>query len=290
MTGTMALPLQYEQILAGLVADDLEQQLELRFQPVLALHGSHGFSVEALLRWCHPCLGWVQPDQFIPIAEQHMLMRRLTLWVIAKSFGCLTRWRNASVNVKLSLNISAHDLQSDYLFDALHSAIVRFAVRPQTVTLEVTESLPLGCHVQAAARVRALHQLGFNVALDDFGSGYANMQQLADLPINRVKLDKSLIHSLADSIKHQHVLRSVVRMAHELGIDVVAEGVESSQEVSVLRACGCDYMQGYFIATPLQTEEVQPWYQVYRAQAAQSSAETKKAPIIGAFGSLNPID
>lgn len=253
------VPGRHELMLAGLLADDLEQQLELRFQPLLAVEG-HALSVEALLRWCHPALGWIPPEQFIHVAEQHMLMRRLTLWVINQSFRCLQAWRLATIDVHLSLNVSAHDLQSDYLISALINATNRYAVAPARVTLEVTETLPIECYQQAAACVNHLHTLGFKVALDDFGSGYANMQQLASLPVNRIKLDRSLVQSSAESTKHQHLVRSLVHMVHELGIDVVAEGVETCSEYGVLEACGADYLQGYFIAIPLQVEEVQKWY------------------------------
>ena len=259
VTRATSVPIAYELMLAGLLADELEQQLELRFQPLRAV-ASQALSVEALLRWCHPTLGWVPPEQFIQVAEQHMLMRRLTLWVINHSFRCLRAWQLAALDIHLSLNISAHDLQSDYLVGALCAATQGHLIAPGHVTLEVTETLPIECYQRAAACVDQLHGLGFKVALDDFGSGYANMQQLAALPVNRIKLDKSLVQSSAGSPKHRHFVRSLVQMAHQLGIDVVAEGVETVNECGVLEACGADYLQGYFIATPLQVEDVHKWY------------------------------
>ena len=259
VTAATGGPIACELILAGLLAEELEQQLELRFQPLRAVEGRL-LSVEALLRWCHPALGWVPPEQFIQVAEQHMLMRRLTLWVISNSFRCLQTWQLAELDMHLSLNISAHDLQSDYLVNALQAATQSYLIAPARVTLEVTETLPIHCYQRAAARVNQLHKLGFKVALDDFGAGYANMQQLASLPVNRIKLDKSLVQSSAASLKHRHLVRSLVQMAHQIGIDVVAEGVETRSECGVLEACGADYLQGYFIATPLQVAEVQRWY------------------------------
>lgn len=261
MSQVLARQVNQEQILTGLLVEDLEQRLELRFQPLLAVKQPHAFAVEALLRWCHPTLGWVPPTQFVQVAEQYMLMRRLTVWVIQQSFRCLQAWDKTQVDVQLSLNISAHDLQSDYLVQTLNIASQKYQVEPAKVTLEVTETLPVHCQHAAKASVLELHQLGFKVALDDFGTGYANMQQLTALPVNRIKLDRSLIQYSPDSAKQQHVLRSLVRMAHELGLDVVAEGVETSREYDVLKECGCDYLQGYFIAMALDEEELQQWWQ-----------------------------
>lgn len=282
MTGKVVLatglPIAFELMLAGLLADELEQQLELRFQPLLALE-SHSLSVEALLRWCHPSLGWVPPEQFIQVAEQHMLMRRLTVWVINQSFRCLRTWQLAALDVHLSLNISAHDLHSDYLVGALTAATQCNLIAPANVTLEVTETLPIHCSQRAVACVNQLQALGFKVALDDFGAGYANMQQLAALPVDRIKLDKSLVQSSAASVKHRHLVRSLVEMVHQLGIEVVAEGVETFSEYGVLEACGADYLQGYFIATPLHVEEVQEWYleQIERKYLPENEHEISKA-------------
>lgn len=261
MSQVRAPQVNQEQILAGLLVADLEQQLELRFQPLLAVNQPPALAVEALLRWCHPALGWVPPTQFVQIAEQYMLMRRLTIWVIEQSFRCLQAWRQTHLDVQLSLNISAHDLQSNYLVQTLTSASQTYQIEPTSITLEVTETLPVQSRALAQSCVLQLLRLGFKVALDDFGSGYANMQQLTMLPVNRIKLDRSLIQYSPDSVRQQHVLRSLVRMAHDMGIDVVAEGVETSREYHVLKECGCDYLQGFFIAMALSEEELQQWWQ-----------------------------
>lgn len=251
---------RYEEILSGLLDVQLLQQLELRFQPLLAIHGRPTLAVEALLRWCHPRLGWVSPQEFIQVAEQHGLMRTLTTWVIDASLLALGYWREQGIRVQLSLNVSAQDIESEYLIETLASALAHAGIEAGSITLEVTETMPLRCHHRAAKQVRLLRNLGFNVALDDFGSGYADIRQLAALPVNRVKIDRSLISVLDQAKPQAGLIQSLVNMVHELGLDVVAEGVESQQACTMLRECGCDYMQGFYISVPLTATEVLPWY------------------------------
>ncbi|MCL5050058.1 MAG: EAL domain-containing protein [Firmicutes bacterium] len=256
-----AMDARYEQLLNGLLDPRLDEQLELRFQPVVGCRALCGVGVEALLRWCHPQLGWVSPEEFIAIAEQHALMRRLTLWVIKTSFNYLQRWLRQGMCVELSMNVSMLDLESNYLLAALRAAAEHSGVPPAQVIIELTETAGVQNPVFALRQVKRIQRQGFHVALDDFGSGHAGLLQLAALPVNRVKIDRCIVQACEGSWQHQRVLIGLIEIAHQLGVDVVAEGVENAQVQALLNANGCDYVQGYFIASPLTVEEFKPWYQ-----------------------------
>lgn len=241
----MAIEAELPQALSG-------GQLHLLYQPKLKPDGSLlGF--EALLRWTSPALGPVPPGEFIPVAEACGLIGGLTDWVVEAACAQLARWQaqgGTSQPAHVAVNLSAHDLERPDLFDMLASALRRHGVTATQLELEVTESALTRQPVQALQQLQRLHEAGFTIAIDDFGTGYSSLAKLVDLPIDVLKIDRSFLHQLPGDLRRERVVRSVVSLAHSLRLRVVAEGVESGEQMVFLQALGVHGLQGYLFGRP----------------------------------------
>lgn len=282
MISGVRLSRRQRQLLQALSDTNVVNDFELHFQPLLTSDGACLLGVEALLRWHSPEHGWVSPAEFIPLAERYQVIQPITLWVIKTAIATLARWQQQGLALHMSLNVSVLDLEGGYLLEVLLPQLRHYQLRAETITLEVTETMAIRCHHQAARRVAELREAGFNVALDDFGSGFADLRQLVTLPVNRLKIDRSLVQSVADQENWKQMLLGVVSMAHKLGLEVVAEGVDSARACLVLQECGCDYLQGFYLARPLSETELLRWLQHHalvmttasRRQSAQYLVES----------------
>ncbi|MDN4625919.1 sensor domain-containing diguanylate cyclase [Erwinia sp. PsM31] len=236
-----------------------EGGLYLVYQPQISLHSGLPVGMEALLRWQHPRLGNLPPLQFLPLAEQTNLMAGVTDWVIVSVLAQLKLWRAKGINLPVSVNVSVSDLAREGFADWLERMLLRAGLSSDLLSIECLETEKL---LESPDAMRGLNQLklrGFTLALDDFGSGYSNINYLKRIPMDVIKLDRSLIAPLAADGGSQIVARHVITMLKELNYIVLAEGVEDEETLLMLRGFGCDEIQGYFCSKPLPAEGVEQW-------------------------------
>ena len=231
----------------------VEQQNEfaLVYQPRMDLRTSICASAEALLRWKHPLLGNVSPAEFIPLVEQTAMARPVTQWVLGKALQQVATWCRDGIHVRVSINISARNLEEEHFSQSVESALAQFGVSPAAIEIEFTESALIRHRSRVLNQLEQLRAMGIELAIDDFGTGYSSFSYLRSLPATTLKLDRSFMPELAKSAKDQTLVQSIVSMAHNIGYRVVAEGVETAEVFSFLKECGCDEVQGYFVSRPL---------------------------------------
>ncbi|WP_249673157.1 putative bifunctional diguanylate cyclase/phosphodiesterase [Pseudomonas abieticivorans] len=233
-------------------------QLKLVFQPRFAIPDGTQVSAEALIRWNHPRLGPIFPDEFIPVLERNGLIHGLTRWVIETGLRTLAQWSPQTAS-KLSINLSPHDFDGHDLCGLIQRACVAHGIEPDRLEVEITEGEWLRSNPQVLTELAQLRAMGVDVAIDDFGTGYSNFSYLHQIPANVVKLDKSLITDLEHNPRHQMIARSVIQLARELGYRTVAEGVETFKCLQWVRSFGCDEAQGYFFARPMPEQAFVAW-------------------------------
>ena len=235
-----------------------DNELRLYFQPKLDLSTGEIYGAEALVRWQHPELGLLFPDSFIPAVEQAGSIAHLTRWVLREAVARCAAWRNQGVNLSVAVNMSVDDLTDEYLPYYLLEVTQKHQLAPHTLTLEVTESAIMYNVQKSLAVVNCIHELGFRLAIDDFGTGHSALSQLKRLPVDEIKIDKSFV-TKNDDAKDDAILRATIDLAHQLGLKVVAEGVEDDAAIARLAALGCEHAQGYGIAKPMPQEQFLPW-------------------------------
>ncbi|WP_369932869.1 putative bifunctional diguanylate cyclase/phosphodiesterase [Xanthomonas tesorieronis] len=234
-------------------------QLSLHYQPRVSLHSGECVGVEALLRWQHPLLGNVAPNEFIPLAEKTALMSRVTAWVLQAGIAQAALWQRQGHRFSVSLNISAVDLEQADFIATLRELLARHALEPGRLEIEFTESAMIRHPQRAAEQLQEISTLGVKIAIDDFGSGYSNLSYLKRIPASALKIDQSFIRSLPGSHKDCMIVPSMIRLGHDFGQQVVAEGIETEQIYEMLRDWGCDEGQGYWIARPMPAAALDAW-------------------------------
>jgi len=231
-------------------------ELDLVYQPKFDLLTTNVVGVEALLRWHHPELGLMGPDEFLPLVHRHGLMAALTDFVITKALDDVIRWQSLPVELPVAVNLFAPSLADLHLPDRLMRALSDRGLDATALTVEITESLFLENLDQTQEVLKCLRHNGIRIAIDDFGSGYSALSYLRDLAIDEVKLDRDFIAPILADPRAAAVVRAVINLAHELGLNTVAEGVENAETASRLREYGCDVAQGYYFSPPLSVEEL----------------------------------
>ena len=241
-----------------------QNQLALYYQPKLSMHGE-AVGLEALLRWNHPLLGLIMPDAFIGIAEQTGAVREVTRYVVAEAVQQLRRWSDDGLKQPVAVNISARDLQDDSFPRFVAEKLTASGVHASLLRFEITERALLDNLDAAAQTLRALQQIGIRVSLDDYGTGYATLTHISQLPVSELKIDRSFVTGLTPDTRNYAIVLSTVEMGHRLGMNIVAEGVETLAELDALRQSGCDEVQGYYFSKPLAARDVQQWMRDHRA-------------------------
>lgn len=248
--------------LASELAEAIDQgQLRLDYQPKVRCADGAISGVEALVRWQHPTRGLLLPDVFVPLAEQTGIVRELTSWVLQRALAECASWHRAGHSIPVAVNLSAGTVHDPALLDAVMSATARAGLSPAAVELEITESAVMRDPAGALRSLESLTSRGVRFALDDFGTGYSSLGYLQRLPVASVKIDKSFVKPLSrgsDSVANA-IVRAVVELGHSLNLDVIAEGVDSAMAQSAVTGLGCDAMQGFFIAMPMEPQALQPW-------------------------------
>ena len=234
-------------------------ELRLYLQPKVPLHGQPGLAAEALVRWQHPHRGLVPPMQFIPFAEQTGFVRHLTLWMFEEVARLLADPRTQGLPLRVSVNLSTRDLLDPELSHRLADILVRHGVPASAFCLEITESAIMDDPQRAEAMLNRLSEQGFKLSIDDFGTGYSSLAYLKRLPVDELKIDKSFVMGMETGEDDAMIVRSTIDLAHNLGLTVVAEGVETAAIQDRLRALACDEAQGYHIARPLPVDDFLAW-------------------------------
>ncbi|WP_375262557.1 EAL domain-containing protein [Palleronia sp.] len=248
---------------AALEAPD---QLRLVFQPRIDLMSWQCIGAEALLRWTHPVLGAVSPEEFIPIVEQTSLAKPATEWVLRTAMRQLSAWQAGGLDLRLSINVSAANLEESDFAERVQLCLAEHRLHPGLVELEVTESAGMENIARATEQLLALNSAGVQLALDDFGTGYSSLAYLQRLPVQVVKIDQSFVRDLNEHEREQTLVRSMVALSHDLGFRVVAEGVETAAAAAILAGMGCDEAQGYHFSKPLEASAFREWLNLLSCQ------------------------
>ena len=231
----------------------------LYYQPRVNLADSHACAVEALVRWQHPTRGFLPPGEFIPFAEETGYIREITHWIMNAVFSQSVRWRNQGLMIAVSINLSVRDLLSPGFATRCSNLLARHGAYAQWFTLEITESVIMEDSERALATAHQLHEMGFNLSIDDFGTGYSSLSMLKLLPVAELKIDRSFVMNMVTNAQDMRIVRSVIDLAHNMSILVVAEGVESVEALEFLEKMGCDTAQGYHICKPVPADELEEW-------------------------------
>lgn len=230
-------------------------QLLLHYQPIVNLHTLEVIGFEALLRWQHPRLGFIAPDQFIPIAEETGLIIDIGDWVLRRACLQLKRWHDQGKNIKMSVNLSARQFLQYDLFETVQEILDLHDLLPHYLELEITETMIMRNINEITTVLKKLKQLGISISLDDFGTGYSSLTYLKQFPINVVKIDRSFIRDILETQDDQVIVNAIISIAQHMGLDIVTEGIEQSEQVDYLKKQGCHFGQGYFFSIPLAAED-----------------------------------
>ncbi len=234
-------------------------QLEVVYQPKLHLATGNVVGVEALVRWMHPTRGVVTPSEFVRVAEDTGLIKQLTDLVLARGIRMLREFEQCHLSIGLAVNLSTHDLFDSRLPDRVRAHLDANGVPPSSLTLEITESSLFVDAPRTRATIDELHAVGLRMAVDDFGTGYSSLSYLRRLPVNELKIDRSFVQGMLTDQQDEVIVRSTVDLGHNLGLLVVAEGVESLAVLDRLRQMNCDVAQGFVISEPIQSDELIAW-------------------------------
>ena len=243
------------------------QEFRLYGQPKVDLASGKVVGLEALVRWQHPVKGMVFPDQFIPFAEQTGFIRVLTRWVLEQSAALCQQLQAQGLHLKISVNLSTRDLLDQELPQKFMDILQRYHVKPEMFCLEITESAIMDDPVRAQNTLERLHAMGVDLSIDDFGTGYSSLAYLKRLPVDELKIDKSFVMNMAQDQGDTKIVRSTIDLGHNMGLRVVAEGLESEAVWYLLAQLGCDQGQGYFMSRPIPVERLPEWIANWKAPA-----------------------
>ena len=221
----------------------------LYYQPIVTVQGRQVIGFEALARWHHPTKGWIAPAVFIPLAEQTGLIHQLGLDLLEKACVALRTWQQTFSELTpltVSVNLSTVQLRDPQLFEKIRAILEAVGIVPSALKLEITESAFIENDIIAQKTLRQLQQLGIQLYLDDFGTGYSSLARLHDLPLNMLKIDRAFVLT-----RNWAISEAVINLAAKLGLDVIAEGIETVEEMTILQAMGCQKMQGYLFSKPV---------------------------------------
>ena len=261
-------------------------ELILHYQPKIGISTGNVVGVEALVRWQHPQRGLVFPDHFIPMAEHTGLIGALTRHVLNTALAQVRRWMDAGQPLTVSVNLSARNLLDERLPETVEELLATHGVPAQLFEFEVTESALLIEPVRAKRLLAELSALGARISIDDFGAGYTSLSQLKTLPVDELKIDKSFVMTMSEEASSDLIVHSVIDLGHNLGLSIVAEGVENEQTLAVLKSYGCDVAQGYYFSRPVAPEVLTAWLTEHPSMSAQplGAAPADAQQVVAAHG------
>jgi EAL domain-containing protein (putative c-di-GMP-specific phosphodiesterase class I) len=255
-------------------------ELELFFQPIVRLPTRRLVGFEALSRWRHPTRGLIAPAEFIPVAEASGLILDITAWCLAEVAGAFPAILQAGLRnvgavepLFMSVNVSGHDLMEDAFVGSVAAMLRTSGIAPGSLNLEITESVLMKDPAKAIAALEACRRLGLKIAIDDFGTGYSSLSYLSALPITTIKIDRSFVHSMTQSAASRKIINMILRLAEELDIPVVAEGIETADEAQALADLGCAFGQGYLFGRPLALDQTLALTRLWKSRDEFASSE-----------------
>jgi len=231
-----------------------EQQLVVYYQPVMSPSDNLVCGFEALVRWNHPTRGLIPPIEFIPVAEESEIIVLLGRWVLREACRQMAEWQRTLAPLRaltVGVNVSARQLSDPGLVEEVESALADFGLNPESLALEMTESSIMGNTQQTLATLDRLKAMNIRLEIDDFGTGYSSLSYLQRLPFDILKIDRSFIREMTAGNGSLDIVKAILQLAHSLNLQVIAEGVETEQQLCALRELGCDYVQGYFFSRPV---------------------------------------
>jgi diguanylate cyclase (GGDEF)-like protein len=235
------------------------QQLVLYFQPKINLQDNQIYAFEALVRWQHPELGLIPPSEFIPLAEMSSLIYPLTRWVLENSISQCQAWRRMGYSLGVAVNLSVRNLMDERIVGDLRKMLVLYNLPADALELEITESMIMHDPERALEVLEQLADLGITLSIDDFGTGYSSLAYLKRLPVRTLKIDYSFVCGMLQDKQDQIIVHSTINLAHNLGLYVVAEGVESAEVWAELKQLGCDAAQGFYLGVPMPALDSLEW-------------------------------
>jgi diguanylate cyclase (GGDEF)-like protein len=258
-TGMQASILERLELEADLQRAIERQQFQLNYQPIVSLSTGKIVGFEALVRWHHPKRGWVSPVKFIPLAEETGLIIPLGKWVLSEACRQLSIWQEQlsyRFPLSISVNLSGIQLWNPDVLQSIDEILDTLSLSGSSLKLEITESILMDKESEAKAVLEQLKQRQIQLSIDDFGTGYSSLAYLQSFPIDTLKIDRSFISGIEQQEKNLDITRTIITLAHSLELDAIAEGVETQEQLDILRALGCEYGQGYFFSPPLAGEAV----------------------------------
>jgi len=255
------------------------QQLDLFYQPLLAFDRLQLVGYEALIRWHHPSLGLISPEEFIPLAEKTGLIHRIGQWVMQRAVGDWAELRPHCVDDVnhrpfISINLSAPELAGGDVVAAVRACLQVHAMKASELRIELTETIIIQNMEAVAASLQQLRELGIGIALDDFGTGYAGLEYLQSLPFTCLKIDKSFVQQVHQSERSLHIVKAALELARAMGMSAIAEGIESAETGAQLAALGCSHAQGFHFGKPMPKHQIAAWATQHQVAQAAHMART----------------
>lgn len=236
-----------------------QNQFFMEYQPIIDIKTGDVISAEALIRCDHPERGRVYPDEIIPIAEQTGLINPITYWIIDSTAKYSNELKAAGINIKIAINLSIYNLQENNFIENIMNIFNKNNTPPSNFIMEITESVMMTNPQKSIDILNQLDELGIEIAVDDFGTGYSSLAYLKRLPLSRLKIDKSFIMDMMEDDNDAMIVRSTIDLAHNLGMKVIAEGIEEKEMLELLSILGCESGQGYYISKPKSGNDLKHW-------------------------------
>jgi diguanylate cyclase (GGDEF)-like protein len=246
-------------LMSDLRAAIKDKMLELYFQPTIDVASEKIIGAEALLRWNHPQKGFIEPDEFIALAEQTGLIKPLTQYVLEKAISQCVKWNEQNFNLTVSVNLSVHDLHDKKLLTNIKTLLSQNNLPAERLILEINEGDIMTEPLRARELLKNIRETGIQLSIDDFGTGYSSLSYIKKLPINEIKIDRSFVMEMASEDEDMIIVQATIQLAHNLGLKIVAEGVYNKETWESLKAFKCDIAQGYYISKPMNANEFTAW-------------------------------
>jgi len=251
-------------------------QLVLYLQPKINIQNKKAYAAEALIRWNHPEKGLIFPDQFIPFAEQTGIIPKITLWMLNEACRVHAMLAEQGVVVSIAVNVAMQDLIDQNLPEKIAKMFKAHSVNASAIALEVTESSIMDDPERAEVTLQRLSDMGLKIAIDDFGTGYSSLSYLKRLPVNKLKIDRSFVMSMENSESDISIVRSTIDLAHNLNLEVIAEGIENEASWDLLAKMGCNYGQGYYMGKPMPAAQYSEWLEEWTNKQKANQVKTLK--------------
>ena len=247
-------------------------ELILHFQPKINIRTNTVTGAEALVRWQHPQHGFMPPDEIIPLAERTGLIKPLSMWVLKRAIEQALIWHGNKLKLNIAINISPSTLHDMELPDAITGVLASYTLAPHHITFEITEGSIIKDPARALEILTRLANMGIRISIDDFGTGYSSLAYLKKMPASEVKIDKSFVLDMLENENDAAIVRATIDLAHNLGMKVVAEGVENKETADCLAELGCDMLQGYYFSKPLASQDFSAWISDHTPREKQATA------------------